>query len=95
MADSPSSAAVLNAIKAKAITIWGEKDWFKEIVKAYVQLEQQSSEDAKKANYVNRRNQIERAFEAGSCRLDTAMLLAESVGCQFQMICTEVQVTKF
>jgi hypothetical protein len=95
MPDSKSSAAVLNAIQARAIQLWGAENWLKEVVKAYVALEQQQGADAKKATYVNRRNQIERAFETGSCRLDTAMLLAEAVGCQFQMVCTEVQVTKF
>ncbi|MGG6241560.1 hypothetical protein ACQ4N7_23285 [Nodosilinea sp. AN01ver1] len=95
MAEPNSSAAVLNAIKARAIQTWGEENWSKEIIKAYVEIEQQQGVDAKKASYVNRRTQILRAFETGSCRLDTAMLLADAVGCQFQLVCTEVTVTQF
>ena len=95
MIEPTSSAAVLNAIKARAIKVWGEDNWNKEIIKAYIELEQQQGVDAKKASYVNRRTQILRAFETGSCRLDTAMLLAQAVGCQFQLVCTEVQVLKF
>ena len=96
LVESKTSADILNAINARAISIWGESDWFPQIVKEYVRLElEQSNGDAKKATYANRRNQIERAFETGSCRLDTAMLLADAVGCRFQMICTEVKVTKF
>jgi hypothetical protein len=89
--ESKTSADILNAIKSRAVKTWGEDDWFKEIVKEYVRLEnEQAEEDGKKANYINRRNQIERAFTAGSCRLDTAMLLAKAVNCRFQMVCTEV-----
>ncbi|MBD1876950.1 hypothetical protein H6F75_26040 [Nodosilinea sp. FACHB-131] len=95
MAESNSSAAVLNAIKARAIQTWGEESWSKEIIKAYVELEQRQGIEAEKASYVNRRTQILRAFETGSCRLDTALLLAKAVGCQFQMVCAEVQVTTF
>ena len=96
MTDPKSSAAVLNAIKARAISLWGESDWFPQIVKEYVRLElEQTQGDAKKATYANRRNQIERAFETGSCRLDTSMLLAAAVGCQFQLVCKEVQVMEF
>jgi hypothetical protein len=91
-----TSAAVLNAIKARAIKTWGEENWFKSIVNEYVRLEQQrGGEGAKKATYVNRRNQIDRAFEVGSCNLETAMLLAAAVGCRFQMVCTEVQIQEF
>ena len=96
LVESKPSADILNAIKARAISIWGESNWFPQIVKEYVRLEiEQNDGDAKKATYANRRNQIERAFETGGCRLDTAMLLADAVGCRFQMICTEVQVTEF
>ena len=89
--ESKTSADILIAIKSRAVKTWGEDDWFKEIVKEYVRLEnEQADADGKKANYINRRNQIERAFTAGSCRLDTAMLLAKAVNCRFQMVCTEV-----
>lgn len=93
----PRSAAILNAIKDRAISRWGAEDWLKEIVREYVRIEKEQAEpeDIEKITPVNRRSQILRAFESGNCRLDTAMLLAESVGCQFQLVCKEVQVMEF
>ena len=88
------SSAVLNAIKDRAISLWGEENWLREIVKEYVRLEKEQ-DPATNANPNNRRSQILRAFETGGCRLETAMLLADAVGCQFQMSCTEVQVSRF
>jgi hypothetical protein len=90
--ETGSPSAVLEAIKARAIARWGD-DWLLEIVREYVRLA--NSQGDTKATVNNRKSQIQRAFEVGSCRLDTAMLLAEAVGCHFQMVCTEVQVTKF
>ena len=87
-----SPSAVLDAIKTRAIARWGD-DWLLEIVREYVRLA--NAQGDTKATVNNRKSQTQRAFEVGSCRLDTAMLLAEAVGCQFQMVCTEVQVTKF
>lgn len=87
-----SPSAVLEAIKTRAIARWGD-DWLLEIVREYVRLA--NAQGDTKATVNNRKSQTQRAFEVGSCRLDTAMLLAEAVGCRFQMVCTEVQVTKF
>jgi len=88
------SPAVLNTIKDRAISLWGEENWLREIVKEYVRLEKEQ-DPTTSATTNSRRSQILRAFETGGCRLETAMLLAEAVGCQFQMVCTEVQVSKF
>ncbi len=87
-----SPSAVLESIKARAIARWGD-DWLLEIVREYVRLA--NSKGDTKATVNNRKSQMQRAFEVGSCRLETAMLLAEAVGCRFQMVCTEVQVTEF
>lgn len=87
-----SPSAVLESIKARAIARWGD-DWLLEIVREYVRLA--NSQGDTKATVNNRKSQMQRAFEVGSCRLETAMLLAEAVGCRFQMVCTEVQVTEF
>lgn len=40
---------------------------------------------------VTRRAQLERAFESGSCTLETAIILAAATGCRFQMACLEVE----
>ncbi len=82
----------MESIKARAIARWGD-DWLLEIVREYVRLA--NSQGDTKATVNNRKSQMQRAFEVGSCRLETAMLLAEAVGCRFQMVCTEVQVTEF
>ena len=82
----------MESIKARAIARWGD-DWLLEIVREYVRLA--NSKGDTKATVNNRKSQMQRAFEVGSCRLETAMLLAEAVGCRFQMVCTEVQVTEF
>ena len=87
-----SPSAVLESIKARAIARWGD-DWLLEIVREYVRLA--NSKGDTKATVNNRKSQMQRAFEVGRCRLETAMLLAEAVGCRFQMVCTEVQVTEF
>ncbi|HEY9762381.1 MAG TPA: hypothetical protein V6D07_07635 [Trichocoleus sp.] len=89
-----NSAAVLETIKDRAIKRWGEENWLLEIVREYVRLANEQSGEAK-ATVNNRKTQIQRAFEVGSCNLETAMLLAATVGCRFQMVCTEVQVTEF
>jgi len=88
------SPAVLNTIKDRAISLWGEENWLREIVKEYVRLAKEQ-DPTTSATPNSRRSQILRAFETGGCRLETAMLLAEAVGCQFHMVCTEVQVSKF
>jgi hypothetical protein len=92
-----TSASLLNVVKARAIQLWGEERWFKELVKEYVRLENQQSDDAKTTNYINHRNQIERALETGSCRLDTALLLVAAVGHKLQMVkvITDVEVIDF
>ena len=82
----------MESLKARAIARWGD-DWLLEIVREYVRLA--NSKGDTKATVNNRKSQMQRAFEVGSCRLETAMLLAEAVGCRFQMVCTEVQVTEF
>ena len=82
----------MESIKARAIARWGD-DWLLEIVREYVRLA--NSKGDTKATVNNRKSQMQRACEVGSCRLETAMLLAEAVGCRFQMVCTEVQVTEF
>jgi len=81
-----SSGDVLEAIKRRAIARWGEEKWLLNLVREYVRLE---GGDVKP---VQRRSQIVRAFETGSCTLETAMLLAAAVGCKFQMRCETLSV---
>ena len=93
--EAQTSASLINAVKARAVELWGEDRWFKELVKEYVRLENQQEGDAKTANYINRRNQIQRALDTGSCRLDTALLLVAAVGHKLQMVKVVTEVIDF
>lgn len=81
------SSDVLKTIRDVAQERWGDK-WLPEIVKAYVTIAQSKGDE--KATPVSRRPQLERAFERGSCNLDTALMLAASVECNFQLTCKTV-----
>ena len=76
--------AILERIKARAIAKFGEK-WLLNLVREYVAISIANGDE--KATVINRRNQIERVFQAGSCNADTLIMLAASVGCRFQMVC--------
>jgi hypothetical protein len=85
----PRGSEILDAIKRRAVTRWGEEKWLLNLVREYVRLE---GEDAKP---VQRRSQISRIFETGSCTLGTAMILATAVGCKFQLSCTTIELEEF
>lgn len=88
-----SAAVILERIKQRAIDRWGEEKWQINLVRQYAKLAQAQGDD--KATPNTRRGQIIRAFEVGSCTLDTAILLAAAVGCRFQMACTTIEVEEF
>jgi hypothetical protein len=85
-----SGAPILERIKSRAIARWGEERWLLELVREYCKII-----DDEAATVRNRKPQIQRAFEVGSCTLDTAIALAAAVGCQFQMACNTVEIEKF
>lgn len=87
--ETTTCKAILERIKARAIAKFGEK-WLLNLVREYVEIAQQNGDG--KATVINRRNQIERAFNVGSCTADTLIQLAAAVGCRFQMICTVEEV---
>jgi hypothetical protein len=80
---------ILDAIQRRAIAKWGEKKWRVKLVENYVIAAQMEGDI--KENIIKRRPQIERALEVGSCKLETAMLLAEAVDCKFQLHCVEIE----
>lgn len=82
--------AILEKIQARAVSRWGEKKWKVNLVKEYTRIAFENGDE--NATVVNRRNQIERAFEVGSCTTDTMIMLAASVGCRFQMVCTVEEI---
>lgn len=88
-----TAATILERIKQRSIARWGEEKWIAGLVREYVKVANANGDD--KATTINRRPQIERAFKAGSCTLDTAITLAAAVGCRFQMACVSVEVEEF
>lgn len=87
-----TSKAILEAIQRRAMERWGDK-WMAELVKAYVKIAIVHGDE--KATSVNRRPQIERLFESGTCTLEKAIWLAAAVGCRFQLACSSVEVMEF
>ena len=82
--------AILERIKARAIARWSEERWQSNLVREYCNIALENGEE--NATPVNRRGQIVRAFEVGSCSVDTLIMLAASVGCRFQMVCVIEQI---
>ncbi|HEY9877921.1 MAG TPA: hypothetical protein V6D29_05660 [Leptolyngbyaceae cyanobacterium] len=95
--DLPSGKDILEAVRRRAIEQWGEDKWKANLVREYVKIVKARglTDKDQNATAVNRRPQIDRAFEQGSCTLDTAIALAAAVGCRFQMACTEVRIEEF
>lgn len=89
----PTAAVILKRIEQRAVDRWGEDKWLANLVREYVRLA--IAQGDTKATTVNRRPQIQRAFEVGSCTADTLILLAAAVGCRLQMACTTVQLEEF
>lgn len=90
--ETATGKEVLDAIARRAADRWGEK-WIAELVKAYVKIAIANGDE--KATPINRRPQIERAFESGGCTLEKAIWLAAAVGCRFQLSCITVDVEEF
>jgi hypothetical protein len=84
-----TSRAILDKIKEKAIAKWGEKRWVAELVKKYVEIAIENGDES--ATAVNRRPQVERAFNVGSCSADTLILIVAAVGGRFQLAFTVVE----
>jgi hypothetical protein len=78
-----TSKIILDKLREKAIAKWGEKRWVVELVKNYVKIAIENGDES--ATAINRRPQIERAFNVGSCSADTLILIAAAVGAQFQL----------
>ena len=73
----------LETISRLAAEKWGEV-WVKQLTKEYCKISQLNGDES--AAYENRRSQIKRAFEIGSCSADTLLILYESIGCEIQVI---------
>ena len=72
----------LELISTLSAEKWGDA-WMKELIREYCKISQSQGEDA--ATYDNRRNQIRRAFEVGSCTADTLIVLYYAIGCELEI----------
>jgi len=88
-----TSADIIERIKQEAIARWGEEKWLPNLVRAYVEVAQANGDE--KATTTTRRPQIERVFTVGSCTLDTAIKLAATLDCQFQLVRVHREIIKF
>lgn len=87
--ETTTCKTILERIKARAVKKFGEK-WIAGIVREYVAIAQEQGDTS--ATTLSRRPHIERAFSNGSCNADTLIMLAGSVGCKFQIVCTVEEV---
>jgi hypothetical protein len=87
--ETTSCKAILERIQERATKKWAER-WLPNLVREYVAIARSQGDEV--ATAVNRRPQIERAFTVGSCTADTLIMLAASVGCRFQMVCTVEEI---
>lgn len=80
-----TSAELLQKIRNRAISRWGEKKWLPRLTEEYIKI------SGAETTIKNRSPQIKTAFEVGNCRLDTAIFLARAVGCSFKVVCVSVE----
>jgi hypothetical protein len=73
----------LELVKKLAEEQWGEK-WIKELVEAYVSIENSENEEQETCGNA-RRPMIVRAFSNGGCSVDTLGRMYEALGCQIQV----------
>ena len=73
----------LETISRLAAEKWGEV-WVKQLTKEYCKISQLNGDDS--AVYENRRTQIKRAFEIGSCTADTLLVLYHAIDCEIQVL---------
>jgi hypothetical protein len=80
---TPSAIAknLLDAVKARAIELWGDK-WLATLVRTH-------SEVIGAAESRGRYIQIKRIFEHGNCTIETLGGLMMAVDCKLQLVCYE------
>lgn len=83
------TAAYIEEIKRRAEKLWGDK-WQPEITRRYIDLAQKKGDV--EATLEKRRSHIYRVFRENTCSTEVLFMLAETVGCSFEMKCTNVEV---
>lgn len=65
----------------------GKPEWQARLVARFVELYNEGLEEGvEEATTLNRRSQVLRTFERGSCGLDTAILLYAAVDCEVRIV---------
>jgi hypothetical protein len=77
-----SCKAHLDLISKLAAEKWGD-NWLNELVKDYCKIAQSQGDETAIPN--NRKGQIKRAFEVGSCTADTLIILYYAIGCELEV----------
>jgi hypothetical protein len=72
----------LDLISKLAAEKWGDV-WMNELIKEYCRISRENGEAAATPN--NRKGQIRRAFEVGSCTADTLIILYYAIGCELEI----------
>ena len=72
----------LELISKLAAEKWGDA-WMKELTREYCKISQSQGEET--ATYDNRRTQIKRVFEIGSCTADTLIILYYAIDCELEI----------
>lgn len=74
---------LLAIIQKRAEELHGDR-WFAELVKGYVRIAKHHGDDT--ATVIRRRPQLQRAFDRGSCTVDTLLNLMDAVGLEIRVI---------
>lgn len=82
--DTPEELTIrqLEAIKKRAIELWGDDKWLAELVKAYSKIVEAET-------YKGQYSVVKRIFENQNCNAKTLNSLLLAVNCRFQMVCYE------
>jgi hypothetical protein len=80
--DTPEILTIrqIEAIKKRAIELWGEDKWLAELVKSYSKI-------VEAPTYKGQYSVVKRIFENQNCNAKTLNSLLLAVNCRFQMVC--------
>ena len=80
------SSEIFEKLETHAISLWGQDKWMSELAKAYAKVSRQRGDAG--ARVVNRRPQLERAFERKSCNVATLLKICEALNLELKLLAT-------
>lgn len=78
-----TAETALEKVKQAAISEWGEERWLVELTRRYNELYNEDGDTTQA--FKNRRSQIGRIFDKGSCTADWLFRLAHTAGCKISI----------